>query len=1723
MKNVLLHEAIKRNGIRKRWQLWKKVVGTMGLLVVFCTVYALVLPAITMADDAVCGMEVHEHTPSCYRTQIVTAACPAAQHIHDGCEDSLGNFTCGFGKVLLHSHGDNCYDAQQNLICPLEERTEHLHSDGCFDTIKTLTCPQDEQEGHIHTVECYTFETNLTCQLEQVAIHTHTADCWDADGNRICNITPAAVHVHDEGCFSVIQLDQPELICPLEEHTHVESCYIEAFGSSTAAKEFRCGFGVHQHEDACYDEAGNLICSIPAHTHDASCKLEGYDPTADVETAADWEATFANMELTGNWPLDILSIAKTQEGYHESLKNAYLYEDGSLKGYTRYGEWFGAPYIDWSAMFVSFCAHYAGAQALPQDASCAGYMSKMELGGMLHKPGYYLPKPGDLVFFDRNYTTGESVTPDHMGIVAELLLDDNGELTKVKVLAGDIENEVQYTTYDMMDASIVGYGAVPDGERLRYTCGIDGHAHTADCYEWKVHYTDDNMLVQAIIRGTDTLPEDLSLEVNRITAANDPLSYESMSAALNDRITDTPYFMSQTGIYRMRLLSDGAAYELPQGAVARVKVTFTQPIFSSQAVKNAAKMQTFLLTPDAPAAQAVEPRAAAPYRLAARSVENAYQAEALDGESYQSAGDGLTGVEFETTEFATFAVVLSTHTMTDRFWTRVTDTSELASGGTFMIVSAEGNYALRGNNSNNYTPITLEAVKGNTQYYTITSSSGIDANLYWTFSGSGTRYVVQNQQTSQYVSLTRVNEGSYWRPNYKEYVVKNSSATLTMSYQTTEKCWRFQNGSYFLRNAGTGAFGITDANDGKYNNNTIYYYTRDMLIFKLSDVTTLEIPEDVTNRNNTSEEGDAGPAKPNYGDFIVPSTSQTGSTAVTDQQGGTVSGSYFSDPSTSDIETQFRKDSYEDSQIIDGKVVTDKSVIYGKDDYGAFGSYAGNTFSVTLSTLGQEYPVPEQHQVKVPVDVVFVLDVSGSMSTEGEEGRHSQRAVDMANAVNTAIGRIMEDHEENRIGVVLYSGGAWEMLPLSRYTASNGQYVIYEKRENVKHSPTNYEFDITYVLGGDTLKDQYTGKSYAGVGGDAVQGIGTYTQAGIAMGHKVFHDIGDDTTYTTTMGEGESERTYTVSRQPVFILLSDGEPTYSTNVYNDVLNGPHYGDGYGGTPNGKGIHGYNTILSANYYKRMVGIQYQRPALFYTVGMSISATDDKPMIPTSYTSDTYKRAVLNPTVDMITNMTSTHSSASYTVEQLKSLLLGNYTDQYVDTRSQWPEKWTGIPHINVPVLHENPYADDYSYANGAYFGNLDETALTEIFDDIYLQSSNIYLYGFILYRDSSVDIVDRIGAGMEIKGTPVLRYGGQNYTDPEITVNGNVTTYTYRGTFTDPYIPDRTVDLSRIRITVTTEENGDQVVDFYVPDTALPVYTPELIGQQYYYESLPARLIYQVGLTAESEQAVLNLQKTGGKLTFYTNKWETDDLISTSTLLPSTFNPFYYDSDGDGSIPPYQPHHTLKTENTTDTVDYHVDCTRTIDTHNGETVVRVIHKQGNNGKLVYESDVVDIPVEKVWDGTNADLMNPVEITLYKVTDMALESGGVRRYAQKVATGQLDGSNNWSYVFQDMPAPAEDWYYAIAETVPAGYRVSYSGENIEIIIGDSQPTTAAKVGLSDTQIPTVTVTNRPGVRLPATGGFDTIPYTMGGMLLMIAACSALLYRMTPKRRKEDRPSS
>ena len=140
------------------------------------------------------------------------------------------------------------------------------------------------------------------------------------------------------------------------------------------------GAGTHQHRDTCYKET--LICGTEEHQHTLLCYS---NPEADLETADIWERTLP-AALSGNWADDLIAVAESQLGYHESTNNYILDEGGYIHGYTRYGVWYGSPYGDWCAMFASFCLHYAGIpeSAFPDEAGLHPLGRASDAGRTLH-------------------------------------------------------------------------------------------------------------------------------------------------------------------------------------------------------------------------------------------------------------------------------------------------------------------------------------------------------------------------------------------------------------------------------------------------------------------------------------------------------------------------------------------------------------------------------------------------------------------------------------------------------------------------------------------------------------------------------------------------------------------------------------------------------------------------------------------------------------------------------------------------------------------------------------------------------------------------------------------------------------------------------------------------------------------------------------------------------------------------------------------------------------------------------------------------------------------------------------------------------------------------------------------------------------------------------------------------------------------------------------------
>ena len=384
MKQDALQGAEKYTKAHQRRKRWYQVVTGLACVVVFCTVYALILPAITMEQTAWCGIEEHQHGDSCYEMQLV----------------------CGYDELSNdgHIHTDDCYDEEQVLICNQEESAGHIHDESCIDTEQQLVCSEN---------------------------HEHTTDCYETVVSYICGMTEGdGAHLHGPECFETQQV----LICDIPEGESSESAGQEA----------------HVHTDDCYEKV--LICQLEEHEHSLACYS---NPEADLESAGLWERSVSGVELTGIWADDIVSIAQTQLGYEESIQNYIVTEDGEMKGITRYGQWYGDPYGDWSGMFASFCLNYAQipASAVPRGEYCQDWISALSDCGLYRAAGSCSPLRGDIVFLDQDYDGCAELA----GFVSAV--SDTGTLT---VIEGDYNDAVAQISFRADAAEIIGYGLLAE-------------------------------------------------------------------------------------------------------------------------------------------------------------------------------------------------------------------------------------------------------------------------------------------------------------------------------------------------------------------------------------------------------------------------------------------------------------------------------------------------------------------------------------------------------------------------------------------------------------------------------------------------------------------------------------------------------------------------------------------------------------------------------------------------------------------------------------------------------------------------------------------------------------------------------------------------------------------------------------------------------------------------------------------------------------------------------------------------------------------------------------------------------------------------------------------------------------------------------------------------------------------------------------------------------------
>ena len=296
-------------------------------------------------------------------------------------------------------------------------------------------------EEHEHSEACYemlpVYEYRCVVQTGDGTIHTHTQQCRVEVGQKRAMVCTKEIHIHSDDCF--------------EENEEIEI-------------GFFCGSGAHTHTESCLAADGTLKCTIPQHTHSASCLVANLSD--EEEDRRRWEAQINGLAKTGNWPTDVITVAKSQLGYTESETNVELM-NGVLEGYSRYGSWFGQKYAPWNSLFAAFVLSYAGVTDYPVDADADSWMAQLKEENLFAAAEEYAPKAGDLIFIDNTQKADVPVNipvdVDRVGIVAEILP------AGVKVIEGDVDGAVSYVTYPIQDPQIIGYGKIPTGKKILMT------------------------------------------------------------------------------------------------------------------------------------------------------------------------------------------------------------------------------------------------------------------------------------------------------------------------------------------------------------------------------------------------------------------------------------------------------------------------------------------------------------------------------------------------------------------------------------------------------------------------------------------------------------------------------------------------------------------------------------------------------------------------------------------------------------------------------------------------------------------------------------------------------------------------------------------------------------------------------------------------------------------------------------------------------------------------------------------------------------------------------------------------------------------------------------------------------------------------------------------------------------------------------------------------------
>ena len=470
---------------------------------------------------------------------------------------------------------------------------------------------------------------------------------------------------------------------------------------------------------------------------------------------------------------------------------------------------------------------------------------------------------------------------------------------------------------------------------------------------------------------------------------------------------------------------------------------------------------------------------------------------------------------------------------------------------------------------------------------------------------------------------------------------------------------------------------------------------------------------------------------------------------------------------------------YGDNTLNAGKVTVGKSVSNSSVtvDGQTVNLSDPDNFLITISQTAQVMGLSSE--TSVPVDVVFVIDTSGSMDD-------NDRAESLVTAANSAIATLMETNEQNRIAVVAFSsegnygggtsGGAAANVLSSLAHYSDDAATNHLQWVNSQGGTTGN--NRNYIAGRDAATitvttgqgwNQQTQTLNVNAFRHGKNG-GTNIQAGIVAGAKILTAVQDKTWTNPDTNE-------TVTRIPFLIVISDGQPTFSYDDetwYDPTITGDDAADEQGPGSGAYEGNGFIAALTAAYYKGKITEHYygdsasaDNHCFVYTMGVEIEALDDYEnnwgqMVSAVGDNQSLAQITLDP--------------ATYAVDGQGYYTYGNTWDSNSynrNTTNGWRTYWNNYQNGNnftVRVDNENPtsytftadsiaaskaYVDSLAY-NDDYFAADDVADMEAIFEALIaeIQKKAITVPTKVTTGDHDFDgyitFTDPLGEYMELK-------------------------------------------------------------------------------------------------------------------------------------------------------------------------------------------------------------------------------------------------------------------------------------------------------------------------------------------------------------------------------------